>query len=193
MPRSRSDQSATVEALELTVQCVGALGVVEGEDALVPARPGHAFGLLRLQAHAARDDQYVVGKHRPVVEQHLVALDPDLLDLVLVEDDAVAELAPARSHDLVDLRQPERDEEQAGLVDVPVIQVDDVDLCLVGVEAAPQPVGGHRAAGAAAENHDLLPRHFCSPPWGALTAWPQLAWRPSGVARNRAADNYAVE
>ena len=63
--------------------------VVEGEDALVPAGTGHAFGLLRLQAHAARDDEHVVRQHSPVVEQHLVALDPDLFDLVLVEDDAV--------------------------------------------------------------------------------------------------------
>src|SRR6266496_5667634 len=111
MPRSRRYQSATVEALELTVQCVGALGVVEGEDALVPARPGHAFGLLRLQAHAARDDEHVVGEHRPVVEQHLVALDPDLFDLVLVEDDPVAQLAPPRPHDLSYLRESEGHEE----------------------------------------------------------------------------------
>ena len=125
------------------------------------------------------------GQHGAVVEQHLVALDPDRLDLVLVEDDAVAQLAPARPHDLVDVREPEGDEEQAGLVDVPVVAVDDVDLGLVGVEAAAQPVGGHRAAGAAAEDHDLLPRHdrsFARARGGAI-----------GGSAEPAADNYAVE
>ena len=58
-----------------------------------------------------------------------------------------------------ELGQPERNEEQAGLVDVPVVAVDDVNLRLVAVEAAAQPVGGHRASGAAAQNHDLFPRH----------------------------------
>jgi hypothetical protein len=66
------------------------VGAVKGEDALVPAGTGQALGLLRLQAHAARDDQHVVRQHSPVVEQQLVALDPDFFDLVLVEADAVA-------------------------------------------------------------------------------------------------------
>ena len=50
--------------------------------------------------------------------------------------------------------QPERDEQQAGLVDVAVVAVDDDDLGVVAVDA-PQPVGGQRAAGAGAEDHDL--------------------------------------
>jgi hypothetical protein len=140
-----------------------------------------------------RNDQHVVGEDAAVVEQQFVALDPDLLDRVLVEDDAVAQLPTARPHDLLDLRQPEGDEEQPRLVDVPVVAVDDMDLRLVGVEAAPQPVGRHRAAGTAAENHDPFPRHLCSPPWSALTAWRALPCRPSGRPRNWAADNYSVE
>ena len=76
-----------------------------------------------------------------------------------MEDDAVVELPAARPHDLVELRKPEWHEEEAGLVDVPVVLVDDVDLRLVGVEAAAQPVSHHRAAGAAAEDHDLPPAH----------------------------------
>ncbi len=53
-----------------------------------------------------------------------------------MEDDAGAQLASARPHDLVDVGEPEGDEEQAGLVDVPVVAVDDVDLGLVRAEAA---------------------------------------------------------
>jgi hypothetical protein len=109
-----------------------------------------------------------------------------------VKDDAAAELPAARPHDLLDLRQAEGDEEQPGLVDVAVVAVDDVDLRLVGVEATAQSVGGHRAAGPAAKNHDPFPRHFRSPPSCALTASRSCARRPSGVARNRSADNYAV-
>ena len=163
------DQPSAVEALERTVQRLGAFGAVEGEDALVPAGSRQTFGLLGLQPHAGGDDEHVVWQHRSVVEQHLVALDPDLLDLVLMEDDAASQLAPARSHDLLELRQSERDEEQSGLVDVPVVAVDDVDLRLVGVEAAAQAVGGHRAARPAAEDHDLLPVHDAPPAATAST------------------------
>src|SRR6266542_4211136 len=80
-----------------------------------------------------------------------------------MEDDAAAQLAPAWPHDLLHVREPEGDEEQARLVDVPVVAVDDVDLGLVRVEAAAQPVGGHRAAGPPAEDHDLLLAHDAPP------------------------------
>ena len=46
---------------------------------------------------------------------------------------------------------------------MPVVAVDDVDLGLVRVEAAPQPVRGHRAARSAAEDHDLLLAHDAPP------------------------------
>ena len=68
-------------------------------------------------------------------------------------------LASPRPHDLLEMRQPERDEQQARLVDVSIVAVDDVDLRLVKIETAAQPVGGHRAAGSPAENHYLFPRH----------------------------------
>ena len=41
------------------------------------------------------------------------------------------ELALPRSHEAIDAREPERDEEQARLVHVVVVAVDDVDLDLV--------------------------------------------------------------
>jgi hypothetical protein len=132
------------------------------KTALVPTGGGHAFRLFRLQPHAARDDESVVGKHRSVHEQHLVALDPDLRDLVLVEDDASVQLTPPRPHDLVDVRQPERNEEEARLVDVTVVAVDDMDLRLVQVEAAAQPVRDHRAACSPAEDDDAVPAHAAS-------------------------------
>ncbi len=47
---------------------LGAVRLVEGEDALVPAGAGHAFGLLRQQPYAARDDEYVVREHGSVPE-----------------------------------------------------------------------------------------------------------------------------
>ena len=65
----------------------------------------------------------------------------------------------ARPDDLVGVGEPEGDEQQARLVDVAVVAVDDVDLGLVGVEAPAQPVGDHRAARAAAEDDDPLARH----------------------------------
>ena len=53
-----------------------------------------------------------------------------------MEDDAAAELAPPRPLDLLQMREPEGDEEQARLVDVPVAAIDDVDLGLVLPESA---------------------------------------------------------
>ena len=76
-----------------------------------------------------------------------------------MEDDTAAQLAAARPDDLVEGGEPERHEEQAGLVDVTVVTVDDVDLGLVLVEPPAQPVRGHRAARTAAEDHDLLLAH----------------------------------
>jgi DNA-binding transcriptional ArsR family regulator len=76
-----------------------------------------------------------------------------------VEDDAAVQLPPARADDLVDVGEIEGDEEQAGLVDVAVVAIDDMDLGRVRIEATAQPVRGHRAAGSAAEDHDLLPAH----------------------------------
>ena len=119
------------------MQCLRTCRLVEGEDAFVPASSRHPFGLLGLQTHAGGHDEHVVREDSAVVEQHLVALDPDLRDLVLMEDDAVAQLAPTRSHDLVHVREAERNEEQPRLVDVAVVAVDDVDLSLVGVESTP--------------------------------------------------------
>ncbi len=83
-------EAASVEALERTLQRLGALRAIEREHALVPACSCHALGLLGLQAHAARNHEHVIGQHRPVVEQQLVALGAHLFDLVLVEEDAVS-------------------------------------------------------------------------------------------------------
>ena len=140
-----------------------AFRVVEGEDPLVPAGTGHAFGLLRLQTHAGGDDEHVVLENGSVVEQDFVALGPDFRDLVLVEHDAASQLAPTRPHDLVDISEAEGDEEQTRLVHVPVVTVDDVDLRLFRVEAARKPVGGHRATRPGAEDDDLLLAHDVPP------------------------------
>jgi hypothetical protein len=157
------EQAAAVELLERSLQRGGAFHVVEGEDTLVPAGTGHAFGLLRLQTYAGGDDEHVVLQSGSVVEQDFVALGRDLLDLALVEHEAASQLVPTRPHDLIHMSEAEGDEEQAGLVHVPVVTVDDVDLRLVRVEAARQPVGGHRAASPGAEDDDLLLAHDVPP------------------------------
>ena len=56
---------------------------------------------------------------------------------VLAEAMPSMKLAAPGSHDVLGMGQPERDEEQAGLVDVVVVLVDDRDLYLgVGIGAA---------------------------------------------------------
>ena len=95
------DEATAVEALERRRERRGALRCVEGEGALVPAGAGEALRLLGLQTRARGDDEHVVGEDGAVVEQELVALDPDRVDLSLVEDDPVVQLPRARPDDLV--------------------------------------------------------------------------------------------
>ena len=126
------DEASAFEALERVVQRRCPLGRVEGERSLVPARARQTLGLVRLQAHTGRDDEDVVSEHGAVIKQDLVSLDPHLFDLVLVKDDVGTQLSSPRTDDLVDVGEPERDEQQSGLVDVAIVAVDDVDLRLVG-------------------------------------------------------------
>ena len=61
---------------------------------------------------------------------------------------------PREPHDVLGVRQPERHEQQAGLVDVPIVVVDHGDRGLVlGVQAA-QAVCRQRATRATAEDHN---------------------------------------
>ena len=53
-----------------------------------------------------------------------------MVDVALVERDALVQLAVPWPHDLLRLREPEGDEQETGLVDVPVVLVDDGDLHL---------------------------------------------------------------
>ena len=63
---------------------------------------------------------------------HLVGVDVDAVDRRFDEVDAVVQLAAARADDVLGVGQPERHEQQTGLVDVAVVLVDDGDLHLVG-------------------------------------------------------------
>ena len=52
---------------------------------------------------------------------NLVLLDVDTVDVRLAERDAVVKLTMTRSHEVLGVSQPEGDEEQPGLVDVPIV------------------------------------------------------------------------
>jgi len=132
----------------------------------------------------------LVGEHADSLYRFARSLVRD--SAAAVKDNFASQLAPARPHDLLQLRQPEGDEEQAGLIDVPVVAVDDVDLRLVGVEGAAEPVGGHCPAGSAAEDHDLFPRHLLLPPMPC--AHSLTAARSAGIRvfPDSGADNYST-
>src|SRR5581483_3587478 len=87
-------------------------------------------------------------------ERYRILLERDRIDLGLVEQDGVSKLPPARPYDPFDVREPERYEEQDGLIHVAVVAVDDVDLAFVPAEAATQPVRDQRSTGAAPQDHD---------------------------------------
>jgi hypothetical protein len=64
------------------------------------------------------------------------------------------QLAVAWPGDLVRAGQAERHEQQAGLVDVPVVLVDDDDVGVARGQHPAQPVGQQRPAGPAAQDQD---------------------------------------
>ena len=81
-------------------------------------------------------------------------LDP--VDLDLAELDPRAQLLTTRSDDPVRLLEAEGDEQQAGLVDMAVVAVDDGDLGLVSVEPL-KAVRDKRSAGPRFDDDDPVP------------------------------------
>ena len=116
----------------MELECRGAGQVVEGEDLLHPARARESLGLLRDEAGAGGDHQHVVGQLGTVDEVHGVGLEVHPLGRHLAVVDRPVELAAAWSHDVLGVGQAEGHEQQAGLVDVPVVDVDDGDRRRVG-------------------------------------------------------------
>jgi hypothetical protein len=88
--------------------------------------------------------------------------------------------------------QPERHEQQARLVHVLVVGIDDDDLHRVTVQQPPQPVSQQRPAGAAAQDHDslhssMLPRsssglqrRLSLPSWPIVTVAVLRPWLSRG-------------
>jgi hypothetical protein len=87
---------------------------------------------------------------------HGVALDVDVVDRALVVLDVAAQLLRAGADDVLRVREPEGDEQQPRLVDVPSVLVDDGDPRLVGSVCTPEPVCDERAAGAATQDDDAV-------------------------------------
>ena len=151
----RNGPPAAIELGQRAPQRRRAVKRVEGEDPLHPARAGEAVGLLREQPGAGRDHQHVVWDGRPVGQQDLVPVQVDAVHSGLPEGDTRTELAVPRPDQAAGLGLPERHEQQARLVDVLVIGIDDDDLGGAAKHAA-QPVGDQRPAGAAAQDHNPL-------------------------------------
>ena len=75
------------------------------------------------------------------------------VDVGQPELDAVVQLSTSRSHEFARVGESERDKQQAGLVDVGVVTVDNDDLHRVAIEDAAQPVCRDGSTGAATEDH----------------------------------------
>ena len=116
---------------------------------------------------------------------HGVRIDVDTLDRDLAEVDALMELVAPRADDLVDVGQPERDEEQPRLVDVVVVLVHDDDLNVLCGKEAPQAVGAQRPPGSPAEDHDPFGH---DPIVGHVISASTRAIRPSLVDPVQAGD-----
>lgn len=117
---------------------------------------GQALGLVRQQPGAGGDYQHVVAERGPVAEVHLISGQVDVVYADLAEADTRVQLPVPRPDKPFGLGQPERDEQQPGLVDMIVVLVDHHDLGLTRAIHPPQTVGRDRPARPATENHDTL-------------------------------------
>ena len=186
------DQLAALEVGQGGLQCGGPGDVVEGEHLLVPAGAGQALRLVERKDRARRDHQHVVGDLAAVTEDHRIGMDVDPIDRLLDELDVAVQLILARPHDLLLVREPEGHEQQAGLIDVVVVLIDDHDLHrlvfrAVMTEVAVQPVGSECAARATAEDDDSLAHQ--SRPFGSHGA-PVI---PLGVEPNSMCDGCQLD
>jgi hypothetical protein len=87
---------------------------------------------------------------------HAVAGQVDVVDPGAAEGNAVAQLPLPPPDEMGQVSLAERDEQQAGLVDVLGVLVDHHDLGVLRRVGPAQPVRGQGPAGAAAQDHDAL-------------------------------------
>ncbi len=155
---------------------------VEGEDAVHPSGTGQSLGLVGEELHAARDDEHVVREHGAIGQPDLVPLERHRFDVGFMEDDAGLQLLLAGSDDVLGLGQAEGNEEQSGLVDVPIVVVDDADEGVLGSEHAAESVCDQRPAGAGAEDHDSV-GHGCAHSSGFREEFRRLGTTQPGFRR----------
>jgi hypothetical protein len=120
--------------------------------ALAPAEAGQPFGLLGEQHVAGGEHQHVVAELAAVDQPHPVALEIHPVHRAAAIGDPFAQPRGPGADEVLATAHPERHEQQARLVDVVVVLVDDGDLQVRA--GAPQPVRGQSATRAAAEDHD---------------------------------------
>ena len=162
------DETAAREPCQGVAQGGRALEGVEVEDAGPPEPARHAGHLVGARRGPGRDHQLVVGEHEAPVEVDLSIGGPYLLHRPVDEPHRGVELRDTRTDQVVRVIAAEGNEQEAGLVHVPVVLVDDRHPPLALVEASVEPVGDHRAGGATAEDEQLL--------HDGITATGTVAW-----------------
>ena len=134
----------------------GAVGRVKREHVGHPAGPVQSLGLLRQETGSGGHHEDVVVQRLPVVEVHAVAGQVDPFHPGHPEGDAVPELPLPPPGEAGHVTPAERDEQEAGLVHMLSVLVDDHDLGGLAGVGPPQPVGGQGPACATTQDHDAL-------------------------------------
>lgn len=147
------DDPASIESCQRGPERARTFGCVEGEHLVHPPWSGQARRHLGNEGRAGGDDENVVTEQRPIGEVHLVRRDIDAVDLRLTEPDVAAELTLAGSYDVLAVRESERNEQQARLVDVAVVLIDDRQRHFVDWKEPAEAVGDERPTRSAAQNH----------------------------------------
>ena len=169
-------EPAAAEPLERAVQGHGTVGGVESEDVAHPPGTGEPFGLPGQQARTGGDHQDVVAEHGPVIEMHAVSGHIDVVHPGLPEGDTGMQLPLSGTDKVSHVGPAERHEQQPGLIHMVAVAVHHDNLGLVRVIGPPEPVGGQRAAGAPAQDHDSLHKIiFVNGGWPGERHW-SCAW-----------------
>ncbi len=95
-----------------------------------------------------------------------------MVDRTLAILDTSVKLPSPGPHDVFGVRPTERDEQQAGLIDVLVVGINHGDRRFRGAEKLPEPIRGQGAAGSTAKNQNSCCHRRPS--------WPSRNWRHRG-------------
>ena len=119
-------------SVEFAAQCFGALESIKIEGLLLPVglqQSGHLFGCY---ARTCSDDEQVVVKGFPILQQHLLLVSVDTVNRLVDQLDSLGDKFVNWLYDVPLLVLPKGEEEEARLIVVLLFLINNRELPLTG-------------------------------------------------------------